>query len=625
MFDRVVLSLLSVLVLAPAALAQRQLPLAAPPPVTTVLPADVPGVLLVNMSEPAAKELTRYDLFASGVPGLRELLYSPLGVDFKQAVQPWVGDRVAIALLPQRNQPQNDAKANFGTQSLVLAPIKNMTGISQFTSQVQAMRGQPPVEQQYKGIKILAWAPQPVAPEPASSAEPTTPDQPPKAPGKDPTQAWQAKGSWKLAAEVMPLDPAMPPEPAEPTLTNPKELLRRRGLAIAILPNNYLATATTPEAIQQLIDLQNSPTSLAQNPLFQRTLRHPQFQKSHLVGYGNLAEVAKISEVLVGGLESVTLLSPEDFVKTVIQPLSQDYSAAEGLLWTQPEGLRAQMNAYYKTPQPQLGNLKTPEANKMLARLPAQTYLAVTSRNLKDQWRQVATHLQAQPAEAVDLLSLVGFLGGFIGLDIEKDVIPWMDGEYATFLFPTQQGLFPFFDPQLKLGMGVVIQTSNRAAAEKTLKQLNQHIKTVSEGAVTIANRKIKGIPITSWELKEGQKTQSIFAHGWLDQKTLLIATGSGPLTDLSPKPTSALPQSYTFKTATQTLPQPNHGYFYLNSGSFLSLIYAFLPGELAGPEMQEIKRALGTVRSVSGTAISTPEKEQSDSLLVLAPAALKQ
>jgi hypothetical protein len=51
----------------------------------------------------------------------------------------------------------------------------------------------------------------------------------------------------------------------------------------------------------------------------------------------------------------------------------------------------------------------------------------------------------------------------------------------------------------LNLGIGFLVQTGDRTAAENTLKQLDASIESVSNREVVTTSHSINGIPVTSW------------------------------------------------------------------------------------------------------------------------------
>lgn len=670
MLQRVASSLLAVLLVTPSSVvAQPSSPplLASPTSIVRALPANAAGVLLVKTTPEAWTALRQFQLFTEAEPFLANIPSLFLGFNFAEDLQPWLGDRAAVAIMPTTGT-EEDSETDY---SLVLAPVKDASQLPAFIEKIKAARSTTPIERQYRGVTILEWPAPPQEPQAKLKAvNPTTPPLPMPLPDNLP----------------------VPPIPSPPD-----------SLAIAVLPG-YLVTAATAQPIEQLLDSQDQqqPT-LDQNPLFQRTMQQPQFERSLVVGYTNLEELGrfpqpKIPEVApepeiensetesinpdepadiessteetttpsettapsedssveitdeVDQAETPTTTSsetpePEDVEPEAdidatepidptteptsatgaafdsIQTLAQEYSTVDGYLWLQPEGIRSQLNSYYKTPQPEKADVLTPQAEQILTRIPGASFLTSNSRNLKKQWQEIVTTFESDSTltSAIDLVRTG--IQGITGLDLEKDWLAWMDGEYAAFLFPTNQGPLSQLYPNLDLGLGFVVQTSDRAAAQAALQKFDQFIARQSQGVIAIANQTIDGQPVTSWEIEESGKRQSFFAHGWVNSDTLVVTSGFGPMNTLNPKPYLPLLENYTFKTATGSFPRPNQGYFYTNLGSSLAFLYGVFQPYSNAPELRDVKRWLGTIYSISASNSATPEKQQFDSLLVLAPA----
>jgi hypothetical protein len=627
---------------------------------TTMLPANVAGVLFVNTNAEAWTTLTQFQLFSEAGSFLGGLPTLFLGLDLTTDIQPWLGERVAIALMPFAD-PTNTSELTNENQTLLLAPVKDTQLLNAFLTKLKAARSQPPIERQYKGVTVWEWpAEKPVpcdgaSPEqtgcesaPGTESEPGTAPQKPAEEEVQPTEPTtqtsignqQAFSKLKAVGSTPTL--SLPPIPEG--LSIPSLPGSRPGLAIAVLPG-YLVTATRSAPIEQLIDAHrsNSP-ALATNPQFQRTILHPQFQRSLLVGYGNIAEISRFPQPqfpipttppteepaspepqtsLPSKLKAASKRPnsmPTEGLTVGLERFAKDYSTVDGYVWLQPEGIHTQISSYYKTPQPTKADVLTPNADQILTRMPGATYIASTSRNLKQQWQSFVDVTQGEPTLQPALQVIRDGIRTLSGLDLERDWLPWMDGEYAAFLFPDNQGPFSRLYPNLDLGLGLVMQTSDRPAAEAALKKFDQFIKSQSGGFLNIATRTIEGQPVTSWEFEEAGDRQSFFAHSWVDQDTLVVTTGLGPMKALNPKPYLPLDQNRTFKTATDSFARPNQGYFYTNMGASLSFIYGLFQPYSNAPEMREVKRWLGTVYSISASNSATPEKQQFDSLLVLAP-----
>ncbi len=644
MFRCVSVSLLTVIALLPSYAIVRAAPVPqlSPPAVTTVLPANTPGLVLVNAKPTAWAALDRFNPLPESFRLPFSVPFLPGAIDFAQDIQPWLGDEVAVALVPTAGSIAGTVLQTLDASAVFVAPIKDRDRFDQFLSKLKATRGNPDIEREYKGVTLLQWS---------ASAEETSPatDEPGATTQRgillrgfvQPTRALlQGQPVKQPVAQLETIPPVLAPpseleeplspdEPTDPDETpNPEtppdfdasELLKPKGMAIALLPGN-VAVAVKAETLEDLIDARSTREPLTQNPLFRRTLQHPQAGRSLLTSYGEVAALSKFILAIVKASPASTFGFPTLDEKQ-LSALTKLYSTADSHVWLQPEGIHSQVNLYYTTPRPDLATRATSDANQILTRLPAATYLSASSRNFKEQWQ---TALKESEDDPNTQLALSGFRASMrtVGLDPEKDVFPWMDGEYAFFLFPETGGLFNSIYSKLNLGVGLIIQTSDRAAAELALNKLDQLVKKQSKGEVAIVPQQLKGQPIVSWEAKDGGKTLSFLSHGWVDANTLIITTGATSMAALNPKPYLPLHLNHTFQTATTSFPIPNDGYFYVNMGATLSLLYnLILPSVPAGysPFVQEFQRIAGTVRSVSTSNSTTADAQRLDSLWVLAP-----
>ncbi|MCU0516052.1 MAG: DUF3352 domain-containing protein, partial [Oscillatoria sp. Prado101] len=311
-------------------------------------------------------------------------------------------------------------------------------------------------------------------------------------------------------------------------------------------------------------------------------------------------------------------IAPLQLIAPALEKIAETYDTAQVFVGVRAEGLHSQAQVYYKITQPQNVPVATPDGEQIANRLPAATYLSFCSRNLKQQWDNI---VRAGGEEGKPLWDgLRRLIGNFTGLDLDSDILPWMDGEYALFVFPASQGFFPFLAEQFKIGLGFTVRTSDRPAAEKAVDKLNEFVKTSSGGSLAITSRQMGAQPVTSWEIQQPGGAGSIFAHGWADGNTLVLTTGTGPMSALTPQPNPPLGKTYIFQTATASLPYPNDGNIYLNCGAVLSFVYSVVPLDDSSEFIRLTKRMLGTLRSISVVSSSTAEKQQADVLLVLAP-----
>lgn len=568
---------------------------------TNFLPSDAPLVAMVDTSSATWKKAGNFQLFQTAWNGISFFIPPQLRNGYATDIEPWLGEKLVFAFLPKSGSSQVSVESNF----VILAPVKDEAGLNSFLSKLKS--GGNLSQRQYKGITILETKTG-SSPSPELPGDTTIPPVPESPLNKSIQPSNLKKTSFKKPNLNIPI-PKRPP------------VRRQSNLVIGILPGN-LALSSSKKAIERLIDTKQQKTgTLAQNSQFYKTIKQPQKDKPLFsmyqdpVGYITfIKELIKDPNLGIPNVDKIDLdsiLSPEQL---------KQYKSLGSFLTLQKEGVRFQINAYHSAEFNRnnlAANIKT---QKILSRMPAATYSAVNGKNLNLKWNTISQIFSTQKELKDALQTLRGAIRSSTGLDLERDIMSWMDGEFAFFMYPTKGGFFQAINPGLNMGIGLAVETSNRTAAETTLNKLGDLVKSVSKGEVEIVQRNIKNQAVTSWDA-EGDSAKSLLAYSWVDNNTLVLTTGYGAIADLVPEPYVALPSAYNFNTATNSLPNPNAGYFYMNMGSLLSWVYGFVPEQYTNnPFFGIFKQAIGSVYSVSATTSFTEETEQSDLLFVLAP-----
>ncbi|MCT7951566.1 DUF3352 domain-containing protein [Ancylothrix sp. C2] len=665
----------------------------APPAVTKVLPSSMAGVVLFNTSKENWGKFNRFNPFPFDISGPGFLPFLPSGIDYQTNVQPWIADWAAVGVFV----PQPAADGMFGElwdSAVMVMPVRDQAGANNFVAKVREVQPQTPIERVYKGVQVIEWEEKVIPLE-------EYPD--PMPPSEEEPQAFAPisrflprffgftsnQNQRKLAQENSPpaepapeIEPSMPPDPeSEETFPDIELTVTQPGYAIALLPG-YVVTANKAKVLEQLIDSQAGISSVANDASFQRTLKHPKFGESVLVGYSNVAEAVKVVPVMPSqSLPSWIKLGPaempaeempaeispkqekpgempaekmpteefppeeipaeelppeeipaEEFppenvpsfsevFNRVLQELGKEYDSIDALGWIDEQGVRSQSNAYFNKLQPELATQASPDDNKVLTRLPGATYISTNSRNLKRQWDLVVQRSGEEGKPFFDAMRQ-GVLNN-TGLDLDKDIFGWMDREYALLLFPSEGGLLPTIFEPLKIGLSFMVQTSDRATAEKTIARLEEVLRTSSNDFFTKNTRTVGNETVVSWEGIHPEKgNQSVLSYRWTEDNTLIITTGTSPMARLTPTPNPSLANTYLFQTATNSFQRPNSGYYFINWGAALSFAYTLIPPVYLESEFASIgKQALGSIRSLSGSWLTTPEKEQSDFMIMIAPA----
>ncbi len=559
-----------------------------PTPVAQLLPADTPLVGLISTKTEKWHSLSKFELFAQIFANAEKVFPPQMGLNYQTDIKPWLGEQVAVAFMPQKLSKSASLDASF----LILAAVKDEQQLQTLIDKFKANKQQEVTERQYKGVRILEWKP----------SAPTTPNTPEATP--------------PVSTKLLPKTSKLPvPKsfvaaiPDLPTLPIPKpNTIKRQGMAIALLPG-YLVTSSTAKPIEQLIDKPLGSANLAQNPNFKQATQHPQYSQALFTLYEDPNKFLALFKSLAQDPNLPFPIPPSAFNSAQVE----QYSSLNGLVWEQEKGLRLQLNAYRR--QPNLASSLTPNTAQLLPRIPAPAYSATTGRNIYGQWQMLVTVLGSNPQLKDGLAQLNQAVTSTTGLDLNKDILEWMDGEFALFFYPTEQGLL---SRQLRMGLGFFVQTTNRPKAESSLSKSGKSFEDIFSGALSVNTYDdIDGFSINTWDFGE----QSVFAYSWVDDKTLLISMGLGAMKELLPQPQAQLPKDYNFVTATSSLPTSNQGSFYINMGSSLSWVYGLAPTVFNAPDFQIFKQVIGSVRSFSSTTITTSKQEQYDGLVVLAPA----
>ena len=536
------------------------------------------------------------DQFGQSI-NLSGLPFLPYSLDYQRDLQPWIGSTAVIALLPL-TEPES---AQLEDHLVMAVAVTDRDKRDRYLKKLEETLQRPPVTDTYQDVPILVW---------------------PVKEGSDPEGKIRSLSF--DGAVSLPLM-AVGPQENLPSIDIPLPLptvLGNPGVAIALL-GDVLVAAENAEALKQFLDQRpQKASSLADQAQFQRTLDHPRHADAFVSLYGNLIELLNYSVSDIN-LPDIPLPTPPPSITPEFLEMlraSGFGGSLEALAYLQREGLRLQGRIYYdESPWRLMLTPNTSANDRLLALLPAPTYMLVSGRNLAAGWRRVALVLETLSEATREGLEFVrAAFNAATGLDLDQDVFGWMDGEAALFAFPSELSPLTLFDADAHLAVGVMLQTSDRATAETTLETLLGFGPFLN---LSVVDEIVNGVSVSGWDIPASlQESVSIMSYGWVSEDTLTIATGAGPMERLmNPVPFDPLSDHGTFRAATAGFPQPNNGYFYLNAGSTLLLIYRLFDwqDDLANP--YEVTDYLGTLRSLSMTTAVSETFFEVDGLLGLA------
>ena len=635
------------------ALAARQL--------ADLLPAETPMALFFSADEADWEALQQFELFAKfagfadefmaglaeGDSGLQAPLTTPEGTER------WQGNQFVVAALPDRS-PRSIAVTDIDREIILIMPVVNEAALSPYKTSLETSRSEAPEKSTYLDAELWVWPTEersydygyerdlPEVPHEDWPAE----NLPATGPLIDSSKAQPPALNLNKAADAgvptgLPSPGDFEPEPNYDTYTV-------EGKAIAFI-DGYVLQATEPETLKKLLNYrQFDYARLSENPLFTRS-EYGQEEGAIARLYADLSEISKynvdgseftppsgapfpgIPDIpgLPGGLPGLPSV-PSSLMRQETQ--AQIISALkgitiEGIIYPQAEGIRLQGRFYGNN---LLRSNPTPEldyADSALEFVPAATYSFNSGRDIAGIWRQLARSLSLNETTRDYLQQGRDFVKTATGLDLDDELIGWMDREFVLFFFPSNEGALNSFSPGLGVEIGIALQTSDRPTAQNTLDTIDGLLSFFAQPTT------INGNPAVSWQAPTFGVTNpdappftSYVSHSWISEDTLVITSGAGAMAQLlNPVGFAPISEHPTFLNATDTLAKPNNGYGYFNAGSSFSLIYSLITDWLEVPAddpfFQSVKSYLGTIRGAGSTTSSTAEYWQLDSLLNLAPA----
>jgi hypothetical protein len=553
--------------------------------VLKVLPSDTTGMVLVNTEAQAWEKLAQFPLFgaemtvpsmvgkpflAEGMGGDRDFMGKPKRpvsiLNFHIDILPWLGDRTAYAMLPD---------GSF----ITVASVKDNSKTQAYLTRLQTSRTAKPTLLTYNNAQIIAWLPQPLP-----NLKPVT---------ADPSETPQS------ATSKVPMTP---------------------GFALAYLPGtqSHVIVAPTIDVLKNLLDRQKN-TSFSQHPDLQKTIADPRFATALAVGFGDYQALMASYKKALAALPEV--FQPLEFGGD-LKKLEESYGNMSGFLSPTPQGLEADATLAFNpklTPE-LLALLKSNDTkNDILKRIPAVTYGLVNSNNLAFPMAKLLAAVDQDKRSKTFLDGARKFAQGFLGLD-DRDILPWMDREYAMFAFPTEQG---FFAKQLQtdMGIGILIQTSDRPKAEAGLKKIQASLVKALGKGIKVAPRTVNNTTFTSINTPDDK---SLFAYSWVSADTVLLVTGAETSDRIVPTPWKPLADSPAFREAIAPLPKDNVGYFYLDGSATSALIFNsilpkwFGPAEGENTTMNDYRARAGSVRHIVGTTTVNPTNMRSVGIMQL-------
>lgn len=372
--------------------------------------------------------------------------------------------------------------------------------------------------------------------------------------------------------------------------------------------NDYLIIGSEEKIINSAIDSFNNQSSFANSlekmPLFQRDLglKNPLAQ-IYLPNYSVLIEQ---------GLEQIETINNDQQLEEIHQEIFKDLKQIDSAIigmGIEDDGLHfqaiTQLNPDYK-----FDYLK-PSNNQILDQFPQETFLLFTGQGINQIWTDLIKELEDLPEFKSSLDQARKEIKKELNLDLDRDLLSWLNGEIALGLINSNQGAFGMFG----VGGAFAVQTSDRPTAENTINTLTNYFKTQLKPFIFPTEKTINELKITEWKTPT---QEYMLGYGWNKKDTFLMTFGT-PFQDfLNLTKAKTLRSSKNFQSITKSLPTNNLGYLYFDMKQAQNIIQK---GEqFSGQKLPNEAQAF--IYSIKGIALTSSLPEdlilQSDLILSL-------
>ncbi|MGA9378479.1 MAG: DUF3352 domain-containing protein [Phormidium sp.] len=250
-----------------------------------------------------------------------------------------------------------------------------------------------------------------------------------------------------------------------------------------------------------------------------------------------------------------------------------------------------------------------PTPGKMVSKFPLNTVALLSGYGISQGWKEAVTQAKKNPQFNNQVNLVRNYLKDKVNLDLDKDVLQWMDREFAVGAFPANEGVLA----PMGFSAALVVKTSDRKAAETALTKLDKLAQTNS---INIDRRHIQGKSITEWSNDQGV----LLGHGWLDKESMFVAVGR-PIVEAMASSSKTLEKNQAFQTVTNSLPKSNTGSFYVDMDTVMSVFNSNFLLNLQLPLSSDTCAILNSIRGIGVTANKVnPSTSQMEIVFALKP-----
>ncbi|QLE58927.1 DUF3352 domain-containing protein [Nostoc sp. TCL26-01] len=318
------------------------------------------------------------------------------------------------------------------------------------------------------------------------------------------------------------------------------------NISAAFIDERFLVITDNTQVTERAIDAYKNKTSLATTGGFADNFPKIASYQPLAQFYVNIPNAAKIAAV-----------APNRRLPAQVLAQLQNNQGLAGTVTLESTGVRIK-GVSWLNPRSQRVLTVENNAGNMQNRIPAETIMMLSGGDLQQLWSDYVLTSQGNPLAPITPEQMRSGVKSLINLDLERDLLSWMRGEFAVSLIPGTPK--PGSTEDFRLALVFMIQANDTQKAKAAIRKLDDVMK--NQYQFQIQSATVAGKPVVNWISPFGTRTA---IHGWLDGDVAFLAIGA-PITDkILPKPHNPLADNLAFQQTVPTEPNPTNGQFYLD------------------------------------------------------------
>ncbi|MGB3654684.1 MAG: DUF3352 domain-containing protein [Rivularia sp. (in: cyanobacteria)] len=302
-------------------------------------------------------------------------------------------------------------------------------------------------------------------------------------------------------------------------------------LSTAVIEQRFLVIADNPKATERTIKAYKSKATLANGVGFAKHIPQIATYQPLAQFYVNIPSAAAIA----GTTSNKTRLPAQ-----VLAQLKNNQGLA-GTISLESQGLRLKGVSWLKPNSRRMLAVEN-KATTMTSRLPADTLMMFSGGNLRRLWADYVLTSQKNPLAPLKPEQMRSGFKDLSGLDLDRDLLSWMGGEFAVSIVPNAPKESP---EDVRAAVVFMVQASDRLKAEASLKQLDDAMRTQYQ--FKIKESDVGEIPVVKWIGPSGTLTAT---RGWLNEDIAFLTLGTPVTNKIIPKPKNILANAPLFQKA---------------------------------------------------------------------------